>query len=70
MAKRQFRHVFFVEMTKINTKTAQPFANEFAKMATPMFAARPFLLLNIAPAALAGVAVRAIASTTITTIKG
>jgi len=35
-----------------------------------MFAARPFLLLNIAPAAQAGVAVRAITSTTITTIKG
>jgi len=39
-------------------------------MTSLMFAARPFLLLNIAPAALAGVAARAITSTTITTIKG
>lgn len=39
-------------------------------MTALMFAARPFLLLNIAPAAQAGVAVRAITSTTITTIKG
>jgi hypothetical protein len=70
MAKRQNRRPVFADSTKIFIKTDILFPGVFDRMTSLMFAARPFLLLNIAPAALAGVAARAITSTTITTIKG
>ncbi|QPS07997.1 MULTISPECIES: hypothetical protein [Delftia] len=70
MAKRQNRRLLFADSTNIFIKTDILFPGVFARMTSLMFAAHPFLLLNIAPAALAGAAARAITSTTITTIKG